>query len=340
MSGNELAVEIREKLMHMLKEEEDKTDLADLAVLSTVGLKVASSTSMDLDADPISASSTALIDLGLRLSEATHHGALMEILLHNSAGYCILIAINDDYIIFGGISTVYRIGYYLGYLQELVKKLSIIISGGEITKKTLTKQEKKMQKIKQEEAEAEAQKGAAVMPSVEEDKAAMDEMLGYLDDWDQEEKESMGIEDFEELESDNIVSIPSSMMIGMPKGDESVSIPEDTLKEIKEDVKSEFKLYQGEVPPVPLDDYTPMDVEEQAAASTDATEYEAPKVPEPISEPQTLPPLDNLPSLDELAPPDFASAEFGSSEYDTDFILEEESEALDSVLKDLGWHEE
>ncbi|MBY9021754.1 MAG: hypothetical protein KGD67_11920, partial [Candidatus Lokiarchaeota archaeon] len=61
---SEIAADIREKVMHILKEEEDKTDLANLAVLSKVGLKVASSTSSDLDADPISASSTALIDLG------------------------------------------------------------------------------------------------------------------------------------------------------------------------------------------------------------------------------------------------------------------------------------
>ena len=336
---SEIAADIREKVMHILKEEEDKTDLANLAVLSKVGLKVASSTSSDLDADPISASSTALIDLGHRLSEATNHGALMEILLHNSAGYSILIAINDEYIIFGGLSTVYRIGYYLGYLQELVKKLNIIISGGEITEMALTLQEEELEKTKQQEAEAQAD--TLTVPSVEEDKATMDELLGYLDEWDQEEKEAMGIEDFEELETDNIVSIPKSMMVGIPKGDESVSIAEETLHEIKEDVKSEFKLYQGEVPPVPLEDYTPMDVEERATpAPTSAVEYGAPEVPEPVRKTvtQDLPPLDQLPSLDDLPPPDFLS-EFSASEYDTDFILKEESEALDSVLKDLGWDE-
>ena len=54
---------------------------------------------------------------------------------------------------------------------------------------------------------------------------------------------------------------------------------------------------------------------------------------------EELPPLDQLPSLDALAPPDFES-QFAAPEYDTEFILEEESEALDSVLKDLGWDEE
>ncbi len=86
--------DIREKMMHVLKDEETKTDLENLAVLSRVGMRVASSTSSELDADATSASSTALIDLGLRLNQATDHGALTEILLHNSSGYSILIAIN------------------------------------------------------------------------------------------------------------------------------------------------------------------------------------------------------------------------------------------------------
>ncbi len=69
---------IREKMMNILKEEEEKTDLDNLSVLSRVGMKVASATSSELDADSISASSTALIDLGVRLSEATAHGALKK----------------------------------------------------------------------------------------------------------------------------------------------------------------------------------------------------------------------------------------------------------------------
>lgn len=335
---SDLAADIRNKLMYVLKEEEDKTDLSNLAVLSKVGLKVASSSSADLDADPISASSTALIDLGLRLSEATHHGSLIEILLHNSAGYSILMAINDEYIIFGGLVAVFRIGYYLGYLQELAKKLSLIISGSEVTEMALSLQEEKVQKISAQKAEEEAQEGATVMPSVEEDKAAMTELLGYLDDWDKEEKEAMGIEDFEDLETNNIVSIPQSMIVGMPKGDEAISIQEETLQEIKQKSKSEFKLYKGEVPPVPLDDYTPMDVEEHAAPPT---EHEPVEVSKPIAEStsQELPPLDQLPSFDDLKAPNFES-EFSAAEYETDFVLEEESEALDSVLKDLGWDEE
>ena len=103
-----LPQDIRDKMMGILKVEEDKTDLENLAVLSRVGMKVASATTSELDADATSASSTALIDLGLRLSEATAHGALTEIILHNSFGYSILQAINDDFIVFGGLKNVFR----------------------------------------------------------------------------------------------------------------------------------------------------------------------------------------------------------------------------------------
>jgi len=125
-----LAQDIRDKMMEIMRIEEDKTDLENLAVLSRVGMKIASSSSSELDADATSASSTALIDLGLRLSEATVHGALTEIILHNTSGYSILLAINDEYIVFGGLKNVYRIGYYLGYLRDLAKKLNRLISGG------------------------------------------------------------------------------------------------------------------------------------------------------------------------------------------------------------------
>jgi predicted regulator of Ras-like GTPase activity (Roadblock/LC7/MglB family) len=99
-----IAEDIRVKMMNILKVEEENTGLSNLAVLSRVGMKIASAISSELDADAVSASSTALIDLGLRLAEATNHGSLMEILLHNNAGYSILMAVNDEYIIFGGLN--------------------------------------------------------------------------------------------------------------------------------------------------------------------------------------------------------------------------------------------
>jgi predicted regulator of Ras-like GTPase activity (Roadblock/LC7/MglB family) len=324
-------------MMNILKAEEAKTDLDNLAVISRVGMKVASANSAELDADATSASSTALIDLGLRLAEATNHGGLKEIVLHNKSGYSILMAVNEEYIVFGGLKKVYRIGYYLGYLRELVKKLNILISGGEISEMALSLQEEELEKLEKQKEIEDAEAAKVAVPSIEQDKQAMDELLGFLDDWDKEEKEAMGVEDFEDLETNNIVSIPKTMAVGIPKDEEMVTIPEEVIREVERQDETQFKLYEDEVPPIPLENYTPMEIEDQSPQDKpDQVSKPSPKAPEitQSTEPQTP---EQIPSFDELKPPDFESS---ATEYDTEFVLEEESEALDSVLKDLGWEED
>ncbi|TKJ16678.1 MAG: hypothetical protein CEE43_19440, partial [Promethearchaeota archaeon Loki_b32] len=312
-----IAEDIRKKMMFVLKEEEDNTDLENLAVLSRVGMKVASSTSSELDADATSASSTALIDLGLRLNQATVHGALTEIILHNTSGYSILVAINDEYIVFGGLRAIYRIGYYLGYLRELAKRLNRLISVDQETEMVLSLEESEIKKLEQQKIEEEAK--PIVKPSLAQDKAALDDLLGFLDDW---EKEGSG---FEELETEsNIVSIPKSVGLGIEKEvKEVVELETPQISEIGA-TGSQFKVYDGEVPPIPLDDYTPMEIDEEPVSEEPTLVSKEPVSP------------DELPSFEELAPPDFDS-QISASEYDTEFVLEEESEALGSVLKDLGW---
>lgn len=333
--SSSLTQDVREEIKTVLKEEENKTDLQNLTVLSRVGMKVSSAVSSELDADATSASSTALIDLGLRLSQSTSHGALKEIILHNTSGYSILMAINDEYIVFSGIKAVYRIGYYLGYLRELVKKLNIIISGDKETQMAMTLEESQVEEKEVEEKEEIPEEPETARPSVEKDKEALDGLLGFLDDWEKEGQ------DFEELEAespDNIVSIPKS--VGMEVGKErSVGIP--TIEE--EVSEPEFKVYDDEVPPGPIEDYTPMEVEGEGDGQVEPTptpteEYteEAPSTP---STPTTEETSEELPSLDQLPEPDF-EAQSPASEYDTEFILEEESESLDAILKDLGWDEE
>ena len=318
--------DIRGRMMSLLKNEEDKTDLTGLSVISRVGMKVATAFSAEVDADAVSASCTALIDLGLRLSDATNHGSLTELILHNKEGYSIVIAINEEYIVFGGLKVGVRIGYYLGYLRELAKKLSILISGGEITEMALSLEEERVEEIKQQQIEEETEAEAVVKPSVEQDKAAMDELLNFLDDWDEEEKTAMGVvEEFEALEDGgNIVSIPKGASVGIPAEGETV--------EISQKEKPEFKVYEDEIPPVPLEDYTPMEIEEDSATQEAQPEAQ----PETVEE---LPPLDELPSFDELSTPDFSEIP-SSTEYETEFVLDKESGALDSVLEELGWDEE
>ena len=317
---------IRENMMKILRLEEEKTDLENLAVLSRVGMKVASSTSYELDADATSASSTALIDLGLRLSEATAHGALTEIILHNTSGYSIILAINDEYLVFGGLKNVYRIGYYLGYLRELALKLNILISGEEITEMTLSLEESERAKLREEQEKEEIV--AIVKPSIEEDKAALDGLLGFLDNW---EKEGGDIEDLEAKNENNIVSIPSSLGLEYERQLEHTTEDMEThvpVSPTTQNIDPQFKVYEDEIAPVPLEDYTPMEIEEDPS-------YQEPQIV------QEQPLQDGLLSLEDLPPPDF-NTEFveGASEYDTEFVLDKESATFENVLKDLGWDEE
>jgi predicted regulator of Ras-like GTPase activity (Roadblock/LC7/MglB family) len=326
--------EIQKKMMNLLKEEEDKTDLENLAVLSRVGMKVADSVSSELDADAISASSTALIDLGLRLNQATDHGALTEILLHNTSGYSILMAINDEYIVFGGLRAVYRIGYYLGYLRELARKLNKLISGDKETEMVLSLETLELKKLEKQKEEEEF---SIKKPSIEQDKAALDDLLGFLDDWEKDDEE---FEELEALNETHVVSIPKS--IGIEKEVKEAEIIKTPPSLVEESFISEsqpgIEVYEDEIPPIPLDEYSPMDIEEEPV-SEDLTPEVAFSPPEKAPPGEELPPLSELPSFEELAPPDF-DIESSASEYDTEFVLEEESEALGSVLKELGWSED
>ena len=329
--------DIRKKMMLVLREEEEKTDLENLAVLSRVGMKVASSTSSELDADATSASSTALIDLGLRLNQATVHGALTEIILHNTSGYSILMAINDEYIVFGGLRAIYRVGYYLGYLRALARKLNRFISGDQETEMMLSLEETELEKIEKQKIEQEGK--PIIKPTLAQDKAALDDLLGFLDDWEKEDEE---FEELEVTEVTNIVSIPKSIGIGIEKEVKEVEIIETPPHLVKEssipEIPSEIEVYDDEVPPIPLDEYAPMEIEDESV-SEDITPVEELASHEKAPPEEKLPTLSELPSLEELAPPDF-DIESSASEYDTEFVLEEESEALGSVLKELGWSED
>lgn len=327
--------DIRQKIMYVLKDEENKTDLENMAVLSRVGMKEATAFSSDLDADATSASSTALIDLGLRLNQATDHGALTEIILHNAYGYSILVAINDEYIVFGGLRAVVRIGYYLGYLRELARRLNKLISGDQETEMMLSLETSELEKIEKQKMVEEA--ATIKKPSIEQDKAALDDLLGFLDDW-----EKQG-DSFEELESDiesNVVSIPKSVGLGIEH--EVKEVIDTTPLQVEETAsnksQSQFKVYDDEVPPIALDDYTPMEIEDEIVSDQTSRVEEKPISDESPAIKES-PSSSKLPSLAELAPPDF-EIETPATEYDTEFILGEESETLGSVLRDLGWDQE
>lgn len=307
-----LSPQIQNRLMEILQIEEKKTDLEQLSVLSRIGMKVASAKSAELDADAISASSTALIDLGIRLSQSVEHGALREILLHNEKGYGILMAVNDEYIIFGALENVLKIGYYMGYLRELARKINELISGGELTVMAINLEEEELKKMQAEKEKIQAEKEVGISkPSVKEDQKAIEATLQFLKSWGAEGEE-------EEIVQNNIVSIPPSMMMEIPEEGKTVPITaEEKAEAIDKARESEelygIKVYGDEVPPIPLDDYTPMEIEQEIPK--ESFNYQSFEPPQGLNE-------------FELA-----------SEYDAEFEIEE-NEQFKDILSDLGWHEE
>ena len=235
------------------------------------------------------------------------------------------------------MSAVYRIGYYLGYLRELARKLNKLISGDEETEMVLSLEASELKKIEKQKEEEEAL--TIKKPSVEQDKAALDDLLGFLDDWEKDDEE---FEEIGALDGTNIVSIPKSIGIGVEKDVREAQIVETPPSLVEESSSSEtqpgFEVYDDEVPPIPLDEYSPMEIEEQSV-SEDIPPVDEFTPPEKAPPGEDLPISGELPSLEELAPPDF-DIESSASEYDTEFVLEEESEALGSVLKELGWSED
>jgi len=330
-----LSPQIQKKLMEILQAEEKKTDLERLSVLSRVGMKVASATSSELDADAISASSTALIDLGIRLSQSVEHGALREILLHNEKGYGILMAVNDEYLIFGVLLNVLRIGYYMGYLREIARKINELISGGEETEMAINLEEQELRKMQaeKEKIQAEIEEGK-LKPSVKDDAAAMEATLQFLKSWGAEGEE-------EEVVQNNVVSIPESMMMEIPIESKSIPITTGEKTElITQAQKSEelygIKVYGEEVPPIPLDDYTPMEVEEEIA--TEEVILEEPPISESIPEITEEVPEESF-DYQSFEPPQGSNEFEFASEYDAEFEIDEDKQFTD-ILEDLGWHEE
>lgn len=330
-----LSPQIQNRLMEILQIEEEKTDLEQLSVLSRIGMKVASAKSAELDADAISASSTALIDLGIRLSQSVEHGALREILLHNEKGYGILMAVNDEYLIFGALADVLKIGYYMGYLREIARKINELISGGELTEMAINLQEEELKKMQAEKEKIQAEMGEGILkPSAKEDQKAIEATLQFLKSWGAEGEE-------EEIVQNNIVSIPQSMMMEIPTEGKAIPITaEEKAEAINKAQESEelygIKVYGDEVPPIPLDDYTPMEIEQEIVSEEIIPEEEP--LTEPIPGIEQKIPEESF-NYQSFEPPQGFNEFDLASEYDAEFEIEE-NEQFKDILSDLGWHEE
>ena len=113
---------IRENLREELSKIERSSDLSQMTILSRSGMKIATASSSAIDADPITASSAALIDVGIRFIGNIQHGDLKEILVRGKSGYAILQHIDSNFMIFAGLTNLSRIGFYLEYIRGLFYK--------------------------------------------------------------------------------------------------------------------------------------------------------------------------------------------------------------------------
>ncbi len=180
----EISAQAAQAVMTLLKGVEAGTDLQNLSVINRVGMAVASSKSSTTDATAVTATASALIDLSEKMSESILHGKLRELLIRNTTGYDVLMAISKDLMIFCSLANSVRVGYYLGFLRELSAKLRKAIAN-ELPPEQLAAF------TKQEEERAKKEEEVVVhKPSANQDIDAMKNVIGFLDQWGEKEGEA------------------------------------------------------------------------------------------------------------------------------------------------------
>ncbi|MHA1765691.1 MAG: roadblock/LC7 domain-containing protein [Promethearchaeota archaeon] len=202
--------ETAHSLMLEIQRVERGTDLKRVAVISRIGMAIATSTSDSMNADAETASSSALIDLAERLSTSVNHGDLREILVKADSGFVILQFINDEYMIFGGISNPLRIGYYMEYLRNEAHKFAYILAGNKVTKelqKEIDAERDREERLRRE-AKTPIAKDFKMDKDTSDDIKAMEGVLSFLKDWGSDETTPGPNEQ-------NIVSIDKDMMFGL-----------------------------------------------------------------------------------------------------------------------------
>ncbi len=179
----EISAQAAQSVMTLLKSVEAGTDLQNLAVINRVGMAVASSKSSTTDATAVTATASALIDLSEKMSSSIQHGNLRELLIRNTTGYDVLMAVSKDLMIFCSLANSARVGYYLGFLRELSAKLRKAIAN-ELPPEQLAVFKKQEEDRTKKEEEIIVQK-----PSANQDIDAMKNVIGFLDDWGEKEGE-------------------------------------------------------------------------------------------------------------------------------------------------------
>ncbi|MBD3353184.1 MAG: hypothetical protein GF364_17010 [Candidatus Lokiarchaeota archaeon] len=319
--SSEISTEIRKNLQTELAKIETESDLNNMTILSRSGMKIATASSSELDADPITASSAALIDLGIRFNNNIEHGDLREILIRAPQGYAILMYIDSEYMTFAGLPNPSRIGYYLGLLRIKCRYFSYVLAGGMVTDEI--KQEIEAQKEKETKEEDEDLVSLfETDASGEEDMGAMKDVLDFLDDW--------GGDDAKPVADGQVdIGIDEEFMIGEQIEGTEIGLPDSAAKTIKKsESDDEFPIYDDEVPPIPLDDVEALVIgEQEEIADQEGADYAEEEV---VAAGEDGLNFDDMPDFDAMS----------ASEYDDDDWDLSEDEAMLEALDDLGYIDE
>ncbi|MHA1237934.1 MAG: roadblock/LC7 domain-containing protein [Candidatus Odinarchaeia archaeon] len=119
--------EKQEKLMKLLKELEEKTDLEAGAVVTRDGLRLACSVSAQMDADIFSAAAAAMVNLGSMTIRRLNQGELKEIIIKGDQGYTLVTEVDENTMLVAAGRQSFRLGYYIGVLKRYAQQIAEIM---------------------------------------------------------------------------------------------------------------------------------------------------------------------------------------------------------------------
>jgi predicted regulator of Ras-like GTPase activity (Roadblock/LC7/MglB family) len=118
----------RQKIMDLLKELEQKTELEASAVVTKEGIRLACSVSAEMDADMFSAAAAAMVNLGSMTIRRLKQGDLKEVIIKGDEGYTIVTEADANTMLVAAGRQSFRLGYYVGVLKNYARNIANILS--------------------------------------------------------------------------------------------------------------------------------------------------------------------------------------------------------------------
>ncbi|MEM2145209.1 MAG: roadblock/LC7 domain-containing protein [Candidatus Jordarchaeaceae archaeon] len=116
-----------EKIRTILQKLEDTTKLEGLAVITRDGVRIASSASVSVDADMLSAASAAMISTGEMATIQLNYGNLSDIIIRGDNGHIILTRSGPNHMLVAASKDTTQLGLNLGILRRYAQTISEMI---------------------------------------------------------------------------------------------------------------------------------------------------------------------------------------------------------------------